>query len=569
MHMEQIGSGDRATGLIAQGAATPGTASAPVGPAPASVESTALLAGSRWTSGGNSTVITYSFNNAGSQFTVEAAPFSVSNTALTAADKAITRAVLASIEAVSNVQFVEVADAAGQSGLLRYGYSQRPTEMGYAGYAFFPSANEMGGDVWLGKAQGGAEWDYYRPNLILHESLHAIGLKHPFDGASGLATERNMIPNTVMSYSPLPGAQSGAMSRYPSEPMPLDVQALQMLYGAAVRNEGSTSYDLADVSFQTFRAIWDSNGIDTLDASRVVKGVQLDLAGGARSDVGASIQVYTFQGNAAGRVSTQTNYSNTLALAPEARIENAIGSAFADVLLGNDLDNVIRGGEGDDVIDGRGGADRLLGGNGSDLFRVGGGRKEIEGGAGFDTVVFSGSSKDFDVAAVGGDYIVTSLRNPADVAVLRETERLEFFDMQLATQELTRATLPTESFSGQAFRLYRAALNRLPDEDGLAYQTGALAAGAGLSRVAGDFMASAEFQQRFGLPDNRDFVTLLYKNVLGRSPDEEGLSYHVRSLELWGLSRADVLVGFSESPENQAAIVGVAGGGLGSALSTA
>ncbi|GGC11241.1 hypothetical protein GCM10011363_29880 [Marivita lacus] len=57
---------------------------------------------------------------------------------------------------------------------------------------------------------------------------------------------------------------------------------------------------------------------------------------------------------------------------------DAIGSGSADLILGNDADNVIRGNEGedriwardgDDVIVGGGGADDLNGGNGADIFR--------------------------------------------------------------------------------------------------------------------------------------------------------------------------------------------------------
>ena len=41
-------------------------------------------------------------------------------------------------------------------------------------------------------------------------------------------------------------------------------------------------------------------------------------------------------------------------------IEDAIGSSFDDIILGNELANVIRGSAGHDVIDGRGGDDTLF-----------------------------------------------------------------------------------------------------------------------------------------------------------------------------------------------------------------
>jgi serralysin len=156
----------------------------------------ALMAGSRWASqdGSGPTFISYSFADAGSGFNSTASPFVASMSALSEADREITRKVLHSIEAVCNVEFVEVADTGAGHGVLRYAYSQQPTALGHAGYAFYPSSADVGGDIWIGKAQAAAEWSHYRPGLILHETLHALGLKHPFEGADTLASADNIIP---------------------------------------------------------------------------------------------------------------------------------------------------------------------------------------------------------------------------------------------------------------------------------------------------------------------------------------------------------------------------------------
>jgi serralysin len=76
-----------------------------------------------------------------------------------------------------------------------------------------------------------------------------------------------------------------------------------------------------------------------------------------------------------------------------------------------------------------------------------------------------------------------------------------------------------------------------------------------LSQVAANFVASPEFAAKYGSLDDAQFVTLLYENALHREPDVAGLAFHVANLE-GGMSRADVLVAFSESPENQAALIG-------------
>jgi serralysin len=517
----------------------------------------ALLSGSRWTPSGASTTITYSFAGSASSYSSEVAAFDITRSAFSPADRMLTRELLATIEAVCNVDFIEVPDAGAKPGALRFAYSDYPNKMGFAGYAFFPSEHEAGGDVWIGSAQAGPEWDGYRPYLILHETLHALGLKHPFDGDDILAQAGDVIPNTVMSYSVAAGSQSGALSRFPLEPMPADVQALQELYGAASHNAGDTRYDLSGAAFQAFRALWDSSGVDTLDARACTQGVLLDLDGGARSDVGALIHAFSYEGPS--REAIRSDWTRTLAVAPGCEIENAAGSAFDDVLLGNDLDNMLWGGAGDDVLDGRGGRDVLRGGGGDDHFHVVRGHKTIDGGAGHDTVVFSGQRSDYAITETPGLATVSRLADPGSVTTLTGIERVEFSDAVLAAR--APASVPDGS-AGQVSRLFKAALDRLPDAPGLAFHAKSLQEGTCLTDVAAQFMASPEFQGRFGNPCDEEFVALLYRNVLEREPDVAGLAYHVARLESPGTTRADVLVGFSESPENQAALIGLGQAGL-------
>ena len=99
-------------------------------------------------------------------------------------------------------------------------------------------------------------------------------------------------------------------------------------------------------------------------------------------------------------------------------------------------------------------------------------------------------------------------------------------------------------------RLYDATLGRQPDAGGLKNWVSAIDSGSQtLKQTAAGFTGSAEFAERYGNPEDTAFITLLYRNVLDREPDAHGLSTWTTALA-GGQSRADVVLNFSESPEN-------------------
>ena len=54
---------------------------------------------------------------------------------------------------------------------------------------------------------------------------------------------------------------------------------------------------------------------------------------------------------------------------------------------------------------------------------------------------------------------------------------------------------------------------------------------------------------------DEQFITHLYQNVLRRAPDQPGLAHNLNLLNT-SLTRADMLAAYSESAENQAAVIG-------------
>jgi Ca2+-binding RTX toxin-like protein len=105
------------------------------------------------------------------------------------------------------------------------------------------------------------------------------------------------------------------------------------------------------------------DGIDTVSYAAATAGINIDLHfTGSRQDGGDGLD--QFHGD----------------------IENLIGSAFDDVIVGNDAANVLVGGDGDDEIWAIGAGDRLIGGAGNDYLSA--------GGYGTDTFVFGANSGD-------------------------------------------------------------------------------------------------------------------------------------------------------------------------------
>ena len=216
-------------------------------------------------------------------------------------------------------------------------------------------------------------------------------------------------------------------------------------------------------------------------------------------------------------------------------------------LLGNVEDNLIYGGQGNDFIQSLSGNDTVYGGRGADSLVGSGSNDYFDGNDGLDTIIFDDKRADFLVAHAEGGSI--SIAGESENITLINVERLHFSDWALA--------FDIDGNAGQAYRLYQAAFARTPDTPGLKYQTNALDTALNLWQVAGDFIASPEFQSRYGSPSTvtvAQFVTMLYHNGLGRDPDQAGYDHHMNNLA-GGLTRAQLLVQFSESPENQSNVL--------------
>lgn len=157
------------------------------------------------------------------------------------------------------------------------------------------------------------------------------------------------------------------------------------------------------------------------------------------------------------------------------------------------------------------------------------------------------------------DGMIIHGRGNSDI-ISENSQQLTVFNAEHLQLSDARVTLPSDGFavrfdeqgiSGYCFRLYEAALDRVPDPVGLGGWIDYLDRGGNRLFVVQGFADSAEFQAKYGSLNDLGFVQQLYHNVLGRDGETAGVNGWMDALSQ-GATRAHVLEGFSESDENYA-----------------
>lgn len=311
-------------------------------------------------------------------------------------------------------------------------------------------------------------------------------------------------------------------------------------YAVTVQAGDVVRFDIDGASFDAALRLFDAAGTE-LNQNDDMDPNQSD--GGSRTD---SLLSYTF--TAAGtyyiQVSQWTETGSGIAFnsgpAPaggtyQLNISVPSATAVPSILLGATLD----GGTGDDVLVGGRGDDTLIGGQGSD---------RLDGGAGYDVAVYSGGRRQY-----GADSGSVRGGPEGGTDTLSGIEALRFVDGVL--------TFDVNAQAAQLMRLYDAALNREPDQDGFESLLDRLERGESIQSLSNAFLQSAEFQARFGGLSNADFVGQLYRFSLGREPDAGGQTFWTGELDR-GVSRSDMLLIFSESEEHRGQTAGTLARGL-------
>jgi Ca2+-binding RTX toxin-like protein len=380
----------------------------------------------------------------------------------------------------------------------------------YDDFYGFENAGKLGGDVWVN--------GFYEPNFdptdngsyalftIMHESGHALGLSHPGDYNASDDNDGDNVPDpityandayffqdsnqySIMSYFPetVTGASWVDFQQvdftYAMTPMVHDVLAVQQMYGADMTTRaGDTTYgfnsnagrDVFDFELtpSPVVTIWDAGGTDTLDLSGWDTDELIDLNQGQFSSAskGATLDYlqsigFVPEGYTQAQleatfarygVGSEGQMHDNIAIAYGAVIENAVGGSGNDLIIGNEVANVLTGGDGIDTASyrdatsgvvaslatdrgtggdaagdryvdieqlegstyddgltggnggnglfGLGGDDLLSGGNGGDLLDGGAGDDRLDGGNSGDTLLGGGGS-DTLLGGNGGDTL--------------------------------------------------------------------------------------------------------------------------------------------------------------------
>ena len=312
------------------------------------------------------------------------------------------------ISAVCSLQFVDRGDDNDDAvEIWFYNLDNRQSEGSY-GFAYTPGSDSDEGLVAINwsiyqNADGSfknsiASGSFYGITY-LHETSHAVGLKHPHDKGlfgqprfPGLTRQsdeyrdkgdydQNAQPFTQLTYVDK-GARNGMVPRsieaygFLQTLGALDIAALQWMYGInpdAASGDNKYTLPLENREGTGWRAIWDTGGVDRITAAGAIAPVTIDLRNATLGD----------DVNAGGYVSRAEDVFGGFTIAHDwdgrnlgqpaglCVIEIAIGGKGDDLLIGNDADNQLKGKKGADVLAAGGGdGNRVSGGKGRDQFWI-------------------------------------------------------------------------------------------------------------------------------------------------------------------------------------------------------
>jgi hypothetical protein len=169
----------------------------------------------------------------------------------------------------------------------------------------------------------------------------------------------------------------------------------------------------------------------------------------------------------------------------------------------------------------------------------------IDASGGLDTLIVQGAlSSAYQIESSNTTWLIGS--NDKPLHALSNVERVQFTDATIALD------IGKDQIAGSGYMLYKAAFNRTPDASGLGYWINKMDGGMSYNAVAQSFINSAEFSAAYysSNPSVHTLISRMYVNVLNRLPDDNGLAFWQEKRTTGGWTTADVLGYFSTSAEN-------------------
>ncbi|NBP46014.1 MAG: hypothetical protein EBU72_12530 [Betaproteobacteria bacterium] len=342
-----------------------------------------------------------------------------------------------------NVTFSEDNSADSGQADINFGMNLQPSSAGYA------NPPHGGGDhnVFLMLDASATSNKSFEPGeygweTVLHEIGHTLGLKHPgnYNAAGGgtpapyLSKALDTTRYSLMSYNKPSDSRgvdytvqrnadstsySTVVSTYSvSTYMPLDILALQYLYGVApARNDQAEASTLTwDKDWRGFKTLYTPAGA-TLDLGQLDRANVVDLRPGSFSSIGVlGVDPASYLSTVPGTLQSlvrqnQTYYGyNNVALSWGSTIQAVVGGSGSDVVY----------------VDPRSMKDAQI---------------DVDGGAGQDAVYLPGTAADWEWAPQADQGMKATNLNTQVTVMMRRFEKLGYYDVASAPLQHTAVDL--------------------------------------------------------------------------------------------------------------------------------